>query len=60
MKHRHGEAEFRGVPWWKRNKNPKIGQDFKDPNDATLRKNKQSAKRREKQVIQKKKSSQKQ
>ncbi|MES2389040.1 MAG: hypothetical protein V4543_13650 [Bacteroidota bacterium] len=29
MIHMHGGKEFRGVPWWKINKNPKIGQDYK-------------------------------
>jgi nitric oxide reductase activation protein len=60
MKHRHGETEYRGVPWWKRNKDPKIGEDYKDPNQAEQKKNGQSAKRRQKQVIQKKKDSQRQ
>ncbi|RAU83205.1 hypothetical protein [Pontibacter arcticus] len=26
MMHPHGDQEFRGVPFWKRNKNPKYGQ----------------------------------
>jgi len=60
MKHRHGEAEFRGVPWWKKNKDPKIGQDYQDPNAKDAKKNQQSAKARKKEVIQKKKDSQRQ
>jgi hypothetical protein len=61
MKHRHGETEFRGVPWWKRNKDPKIGEDYKDPNAAEeKKKSDKEAKRRKKEVAEKKKESLKQ
>ncbi len=29
MIHAHNKKYFRGEPWWKRNQNPKVGQDFK-------------------------------
>ncbi len=35
MVHAHGGQEFRGQPFWKRNQNPKIGQDFKPGKDMS-------------------------
>jgi hypothetical protein len=29
MIHAHNKKYFRGEPWWKRNQNPKVGQDFR-------------------------------
>ncbi|MES2733284.1 MAG: hypothetical protein V4714_16170 [Bacteroidota bacterium] len=60
MRHRHGEKDFRGVAWWKRNKDPKIGEDYKDPNLEDQKKVKKATKRRQKEVEQKKKDSQEQ
>jgi hypothetical protein len=60
MRHRHGETEYRGVPWWKRNKNPKYGEDYKDPAEGDKKKSAKEAKDREKQINQKKKDAYKQ
>ncbi len=55
MRHRHGETEYRGVSWWKRNKNPKYGQDYNDPAQGDKKKSAKESKARQKQIIQKKK-----
>jgi hypothetical protein len=60
MRHRHGETEYRGVPWWKRNKNPKYGQDYQDPAAGSKKKSAKEAKARQKEIIQKKKDTYKQ
>ncbi|MBC7921366.1 MAG: hypothetical protein H7Z75_09790 [Ferruginibacter sp.] len=60
MRHSHGNQQYRGVPWWKRNKDPKYGQEYRDPNEGDQKKAVKSARERRKQVGEKKKAAQKQ
>ena len=34
MIHAHGGTEFRGEPWWRLNKNRKVGQDYKPQKES--------------------------
>ena len=58
MRHSHGNQPYRGVPFWKRNKDPKYGQDYRSPNEGDQKKAAKSAKERRKRVVDKKKESQ--
>ena len=60
MRHAHGKTDYRGLPWWVRNKDPKIGEDYHDPaQEADQKKDNAGFKQRRKGAIQKRKDAQK-